>query len=74
MYTHTNSLMQVVLYISLTPYALVSISHIAIIESSITREEPDVLVSPYILICFDAHISFHTNSQLQVVLHISLAP
>ena len=73
MYTHTNSLMQVVLYISLTPYVLVSISHIAIIESSITREEPDVLASPYILMCFDTHISFHTSSQLQVVLHISLS-
>ena len=74
MYSHTSSQLQVVLYISLTPYALVSISHIAIIESSITREEPDVLASPYILICFDAHISFHTNSQLQVVVHISLTP
>ena len=73
MHTHTNSLMQVVLYISLTPYALVSISHIAIIESSITREKPDVLASPYILMCFDTHISFHTSSQLQVVVHISLS-
>ena len=73
MHTHTNSLVQVVLYISLTPYALVSISHIAIIESSITREKPDVLASPYILMCFDTHISFHTSSLLQVVVHISLS-